>query len=701
MPRELLPLPKLQLEKRQLQKVDASKDKNLSSNQRKSESGDFQNDQDFVRLPNNRTDGSIENRGILFSWVEKAHDTAGTIYDLLGVTLKQDPKTAVSYIDLQPGVATQVFAAYQWTLHAGRHDLAAGLVDAYKEINCADDYSNLLEIQQKTLLRDNKRNIFTRLFDTQLNLAIAYTVSEYESQNEGFSKRKEIIKKITAQCFSRDPSPTSSEMTAHSISDRINAEWKQTKQESPDGHEFLTHLVEKCDRALGIRLDIQYHSSLDDVIALILPMAGSAQGAPASNYRQADFIETWPLLTVIPVFAQTIFGALACAARNFDETSNGCSELRSLVNKIDTMLGTFRRRFHDIYQTDFLLAPLYAANIALAATIRQYDKAHGWLEQLLRDTSVISSKVSLYFSGSTMPYSDILWSQMIQLRGTLPKRLQASSLTINSNEFLPTEHIEDSQKIESTLEKLGVYPCHVVLRNDSAIVRIMNQLKTTSDFDNESKRSMKSSFFSLQDYLQSSFSSNPNRLELINLSFKGHHLPALKCYEPTSSLEYAIPQSILLCGHVLESLNLCETGLRHLHSTFGTYFPNLRTLDLSANSLASLPQSIGRLDLLQNLIVDRNRLSRLPDFRLKQLKNLSASENLLDSIPETIRDCTALRTVDFSGNTLNPQFYVTMSKLPNLISYKPEKIAKKSSLKRKRGRQESSIGGRKTVRFML
>ena len=79
-----------------------------------------------------------------------------------------------------------------------------------------------------------------------------------------------------------------------------------------------------------------------------------------------------------------------------------------------------------------LLVPLFAGNIALACALKGYYKAHSRLESLLNygqnETSV-----------NLMVFSDLLWSQLVQLRMCLPPR------DIESAELLSYKrHLDDS-----------------------------------------------------------------------------------------------------------------------------------------------------------------------------------------------------------------------------------------------------------------
>jgi hypothetical protein len=588
------------------------------------EAGTFADNQDFIRLgvnkekeeeegedPDDDKEGEEELDPPIFLWMtdnrskqqcdETIQEASPVVtrleqaYGVLGVTLAHDAATRRSYLDLGNGGASplQLLLCYSYALHAGRHDHATALVAAYQEWNGNDDYAKLLALQQISLLRDDKtRNVFTRAFEAQLEIALAGAVAEYENKNEAsFKGSKVLLNKITELRLKPTPQRQRPPLgsgepvgrMAPLIAKEITDEWSNVKHESGGGPDLVQLLIEKTGRGRSLRDDIQRHCSVDEVLATILPAVEMARGAPSRNTQdKADFVSAWSLLTVLPIFAQSVFGMLGCAARQFEESptaSQNMPAFRLLVNKVDILLDVVRAWSHDTsFQTDFLLAPVYAANIALAATIRQYDKAQNQLERLLCDHHIIgASKFFKRLEGSLMPCSELLWSQLIQLHAALPKRLPASSITLMTNDSLPTEQQEVGKAIEAALGKLGVFPGHVILRNDGTLVRIMNQDESKADASLNDAESLAYNLWKLHDRL------NDDPLQVvspgdcrIHLSFTTQPLVTVRAYEPSSSLRYAIPQSILLAGHIIESLNLSTTDLTYLHPTFGSYFPNLK-----------------------------------------------------------------------------------------------------------------------------
>ncbi len=91
---------------------------------------------------------------------------------------------------------------------------------------------------------------------------------------------------------------------------------------------------------------------------------------------------------------------------------------------------------------------------------------------------------------------------------------------------------------------------------------------------------------------------------------------------------------------------------------------SLQELVLTENYIASLPSSIGNLNRMTNLNVDRNRLESLPAEigRLVNLGVLSLRENQLRSLPHEIGTCEELHVLDVSGNRL-PHLPFTLTNL--------------------------------------
>jgi len=82
----------------------------------------------------------------------------------------------------------------------------------------------------------------------------------------------------------------------------------------------------------------------------------------------------------------------------------------------------------------------------------------------------------------------------------------------------------------------------------------------------------------------------------------------------------------------------------------------VKTLNLSGNSLTSLPSEIGELTKIEVLILDDNELEgSLPGEirKMTNLKTLSAKNNKLTGIPAEIGQLSNLETADFSGNDIS------------------------------------------------
>jgi hypothetical protein len=90
---------------------------------------------------------------------------------------------------------------------------------------------------------------------------------------------------------------------------------------------------------------------------VILPAIDKAPRAPARNkHDESDFVSAWPLLTVLPIFVQALFGVRDVPP----DTSNASPKTTAfglLVSKVDVLLDNVRASVHNTsFQADFLLA---------------------------------------------------------------------------------------------------------------------------------------------------------------------------------------------------------------------------------------------------------------------------------------------------------------------------------------------------------
>lgn len=178
---------------------------------------------------------------------------------------------------------------------------------------------------------------------------------------------------------------------------------------------------------------------------------------------------------------------------------------------------------------DLILAPLYALSVSLASTLRRYGKAQHRLEVALNGVGARRR-----ISGGNMIYSELLWSQLIQLQCSLPQET-TYALTATA------EH----ERVAHLVHAFGVHPNHLTLSGD------WNMLK------------------------------EPVRHELCEHVFFGGNLfvctlTDIQIPAPSSVASLAFPRSVLLVGPHLSALAARNCHLQELPMTFGLHFPNMK-----------------------------------------------------------------------------------------------------------------------------
>lgn len=105
-----------------------------------------------------------------------------------------------------------------------------------------------------------------------------------------------------------------------------------------------------------------------------------------------------------------------------------------------------------------------------------------------------------------------------------------------------------------------------------------------------------------------------------------------------------------------------KTGVLNLSKSKLTEFPkrllvlnsNLRTLDLSDNSISLIPQEIGTFVLLKSLNVNNNKITELPEEigDLVKLETLSFARNKLSILPQSLLKLSNLKHVYLGNNNI-------------------------------------------------
>lgn len=117
-----------------------------------------------------------------------------------------------------------------------------------------------------------------------------------------------------------------------------------------------------------------------------------------------------------------ILGCAQSACAQIVSGGGGGQNTSATLTTIDSCIYQIVTCLADIASTEPLaelfLAPLYALSVSLACTLRRYGKAQRRLEAAL---NVVLVKGNNALHGGYLVYSELLWVQLIQLRGSLAR----------------------------------------------------------------------------------------------------------------------------------------------------------------------------------------------------------------------------------------------------------------------------------------
>jgi len=117
--------------------------------------------------------------------------------------------------------------------------------------------------------------------------------------------------------------------------------------------------------------------------------------------------------------------------------------------------------------------------------------------------------------------------------------------------------------------------------------------------------------------------------------------------------EKSFPQSMQRL-QMLEEVNLSSNNLTEIPS-FILDLPRIKVLHIAENKITSLPEKIGQMTSLERLYVGKNGLVNIPRqiSQISNLKVLSLANNSLQSVPAEMANLTSLICLQLHQNKIN------------------------------------------------
>jgi Leucine-rich repeat (LRR) protein len=393
-----------------------------------------------------------------------------------------------------------------------------------------------------------------------------------------------------------------------------------------------------------------------------------------------------PQLKAVVVVGCAIVGSLASFVAAVAQ--RGCAQdiqqadWNLLDGAIHQILKQLAKLSDSVALLELAITPLYATSVASAAFLRNYSAAQhrleDWLGRTHRRPSVATTERD---SLSLLPYSELLWSQLIQLRMSLPNESlsveqssvkKKASKSVKEFQWEPSESIKNqNQLLIGKLESLGIRLHYLVLWGDW-----MLSIEEQCDKSNQTVNRL----FGLPMMAHQSIQIQP-----ASMNWRQDFLTAFKAqyeelgarlgrpYPPPPPLS-PLPLFLLHVGQYITELTMSHSDLVCVPSSMGLYFPNLTVLDLSHNHLTYLPESFQhlpwRMKFLQEFRVNNNCLDSFPDDMLS-FPGGSGSLLLSSSLPQTSSSSSfPLKILDFSYNRLTclpPLIPTTLGCLEELV----------------------------------
>jgi hypothetical protein len=373
-------------------------------------------------------------------------------------------------------------------------------------------------------------------------------------------------------------------------------------------------------------------------------------------------------LKCVIIMGHAVFGLLKSLVRLLDESDGSIESKRLSVSDqaawtlldgvIYQTLKDLRRCVAGVDLLEQVLAPLFATSIASAVFLRSYATAQRRLEECLtglhrnhNNESPSAHRMSM------LKFSELLWSQMVQLRMTLPRQPVSwisfpKSPSNRENQRVPWE---SSRSVKDENKALGdkLHSLEISLHNVS-LWGDWIPLALTSEYRIGMQPEL--DLFFLSQEKNSSRTSDANaalcwKLDFLDkLSFDSRGILGRR-FPPPVPLS-PLPLLLLHIGHHLIKLDLSNSKLGCLPRSFGMYFPNLEILDLSFNHLTNLPDSFQHstyhMKHLKIFRAHHNFFESLPNDMFSTMEGVFSSHSPPVCMPQP-----PLRIVDLSHNRLS------------------------------------------------
>lgn len=319
------------------------------------------------------------------------------------------------------------------------------------------------------------------------------------------------------------------------------------------------NIVHNASKELGF---VSYLHVLEPVWTSLQPLLQASLTSTCTRWLQPDVVA---IVLIGPIIFSCVADMVASSdsgkktSSKFDARARAnLSTLENFIVGIIKDLNRFGRSRRSSQLVEPLLALLYALSTTISVALGSFDKAHVRLEHVLNKE--VEEQPSLY------ALSDLMWSQLVQLRSLCPlysAPLDTSDIVPKS---LPDQITKSHHELAHHIVESGVFLWGVKLRGDlhmNIISPCFNKNHCTE------WEKVASEIFTHHE--SSDSEQSPPLLEFSLSDPYPEELEGIR-----GSRESVFPDSLLLLKKSLTSLTLDKCGLTRLPLSIGYYLSNLK-----------------------------------------------------------------------------------------------------------------------------